>query len=135
METILVVDDEPEVLAMAREMLEAKGFRVLVAGSAEEALRLAEAHSEPIQVLLTDVVMPGLNGRELADRLRAFQRETKVIYMSGHAAEVVGDYGVRVPSDSFVAKPFTTERLVGKIREKLEYRSPFSRPGPGPARP
>lgn len=135
METILVVDDEPEVLAMAREMLQTQGFEVLVAGSAEDALRLAEARPEPIHVLLTDVVMPGLNGRELADRLCASRRETKVIYMSGHVAEVVGDYGVRVPSDSFVAKPFTTERLVGKIREKLGSRSPFSRPGPGPARP
>ena len=134
-ETILVVDDEPEILAMARDMLEARGFRVLTAGSPEEALRLAEAHPEPIHVLLTDVVLPGLNGRELAERLCAVRQETKVIYMSGHASEVVGDYGVRVPSDAFVAKPFTSERLVGKILEKIERRSPFSKPRPGPAQP
>jgi two-component system cell cycle sensor histidine kinase/response regulator CckA len=134
-ETILVVDDEPEVLSMARDLLEAKGFKVLVAAGPEEALGLAQSTPEPIDVLLTDVVMPGLNGRELADRLSALRREIKVIYMSGHTSEVVGDYGVRVPSDSFVAKPFTSERLVGKIREKLGYRSPFSRPGSGPARP
>jgi two-component system cell cycle sensor histidine kinase/response regulator CckA len=127
-ETILVVDDEPEVLSMARDMLEARGFRVLVAGDPEAALGMAEATAEPIHILLTDVVMPGLNGRELADRLCALRSETKVIYMSGHTSEVVGDYGVRVPSDSFVAKPFTSERLIGKIREKLGYRSPFSRP-------
>ncbi len=54
--------------------------------------------------------------------------------MSGHSSEMVGDYGVRVPSDSFVAKPFTIELLIGKIREKLEHRSPFSRRGPGPTR-
>ncbi len=76
METILVVDDEPEVLAMAREILEARKFRVLVAGSPEEALSLAQAHPEPIHILLTDVVMPGLNGRELADRLRVVRPET-----------------------------------------------------------
>lgn len=119
---------------MARDMLEARGFRVLVAGDPEAALGMAQATAEPIHILLTDVVMPGLNGRELADRLCALRSETKVIYMSGHTSEVVGDYGVRVPSDSFVAKPFTSERLIGKIREKLGYRSPFSRPGSGPAR-
>ena len=134
METILVVDDEPEVLSIARDMFEAKGFRVLVAGSPEEALRIAQSTPGPIDVLLTDVVMPGLNGRELADRLSALRSEIKVIYMSGHTSEVVGDYGVRVPSDSFVAKTFTSERLIGKIREKLGHRSPFSRPGSGPAR-
>lgn len=120
---------------MAQDLLEARGFRVLVAGSPEEALRMAQSTPEPIDLLLTDVVMPGLNGRELADRLRAFRSETKVIYMSGHTSEVVGDFGIRVPSDSFVAKPFTSERLIGKIREKLGHRSPFSRPGSGPARP
>ncbi|HEV8457709.1 MAG TPA: response regulator [Methylomirabilota bacterium] len=134
METILVVDDEPEVLSMARDMLEARGFRVLVAGGPEEALCIAQSTPGPIDVLVTDVVMPELNGRELADRLSALRSEIKVIYMSGHTSEVVGDYGVRVPSDSFVAKPFTSERLIGKIREKLGYRSPFSRPGSGPAR-
>jgi DNA-binding response OmpR family regulator len=133
-ETILVVDDEPEVLSMARDMLEARGFRVLVAGGPEEALCIAQSTPGPIDVLVTDVVMPELNGRELADRLSALRSEIKVIYMSGHTSEVVGDYGVRVPSDSFVAKPFTSERLIGKIREKLGYRSPFSRPGSGPAR-
>jgi two-component system cell cycle sensor histidine kinase/response regulator CckA len=133
-ETILVVDDEPEVLSMARDMLEARGFRVLVAGGPEEALRIAQSTPGPIDVLVTDVVMPELNGRELADRLSALRSEIKVIYMSGHTSEVVGDYGVRVPSDSFVAKPFTSDRLIGKIREKLGHRSPFSRPGSGPAR-
>lgn len=119
---------------MARDMLEARGFRVLVAGGPEEALCIAQSTPGPIDVLVTDVVMPELNGRELADRLSALRSEIKVIYMSGHTSEVVGDYGVRVPSDSFVAKPFTSERLIGKIREKLGYRSPFSRPGSGPAR-
>src|SRR5574337_971156 len=122
-ETILVVDDEAEVLALARDMLESRGFNVLTAGNPEEALRLAEAHPDPVHLLVTDVVLPGLNGRELADRLRAIRQEIKVIYMSGHSSEVVGDYGVRVPSDSFVAKPFTMERLVGKVREKLGYSS------------
>ena len=133
METILVVDDEEEVRSLARDILVGSGYTVLEAASGEEALRLAEAHPHPIHLLLTDIVMPGINGGQLAERLRALRRETKIVYMSGHTTEVIGDYGVRVPSDSFVAKPFTVERLLGKIREKLDRQSPFKRPGAGPA--
>ena len=133
METILVVDDEEEVRSLARDILVGSGYTVLEAASGEEALRLAEAHPHPIHLLLTDIVMPGINGGQLAERLRALRRETKIVYMSGHTTEVIGDYGVRVPSDSFVAKPFTVERLLGKIREKLDLQSPFKRPGAGPA--
>jgi CheY-like chemotaxis protein len=131
METILVVDDEAEVRSLARDILEGSGYMVLEAASGEEALRLAEAHPHPIHLLLTDIVMPGINGGTLADRLRVLRRETKIVYMSAHTSEVIGDYGVRVPSDSFVAKPFTVERLIRKIQEKLGQQSPFKRPGPG----
>ncbi len=131
METILVVDDEAEVRSLARDILEDSGYTVLEAASGEEALRLAEAHPHPIHLLLTDIVMPGINGGQLAERLRVLRRETKILYMSAHTSEVVGDYGVRVPSDSFIAKPFSVERLLGKIREKFDRQSPFKRPGPG----
>ncbi len=94
-ETILVVDDEFEVRSLARDILESNGFTVLEAASGEEALRLAEAHPHPIHLLLTDIVMPGINGGQLAERMRVFRRETKVVYMSGHTTEVIGDYGVR----------------------------------------
>jgi FixJ family two-component response regulator len=88
-------------------------------------------------VLLTDVVMPGINGKELADRLAAVHTDTKAIFMSGCAAEVISDAGVLIPVDAFVAKPFTGERLLNKVRERIEHCSPFSHPrahaGPDPS--
>ena len=79
METILLVDDEPDVRAVARDVLAAKGYRILEAANAEEALRVAQEHSEPIDLLLTDVVMPGLHGHELAAQLRAQRTRLKVL--------------------------------------------------------
>jgi FixJ family two-component response regulator len=79
-------------------------------------------------VLLTNVVMPGINGKELANRLAAVRTDTKTNFMSGCASEVVSDAGVLVPVDAFVAKPFTVERLLKKVRERIEYCSPFPRP-------
>ena len=128
METILVVDDETPVRALARDILLGAGYRVLEAEDGEEALRVAEEHPGVIHVLLTDVVMPGINGKELADRLAAVHTDTKAIFMSGCASEVVSDAGVLIPVDAFVAKPFTGERLLNKVRERIEYCSPFSHP-------
>jgi DNA-binding response OmpR family regulator len=101
---------------------------VLEAENGEQALRIAEEHPGAIHVLVTDVMMPGINGKELADRLAVSRPDTKMIFMSGRAAEVISDAGVLIPVDSFLAKPFTVERLLNKVRERLEYRSPFSRP-------
>lgn len=128
METILVVDDEAQVRNLARDILLGAGYRVIEAEDGEQALRLAEEHSGVIHVLLTDIMMPGINGKELADRFVLSRPETKPIFMSGRAAEVISDAGVLIPVDAFLAKPFTVERLLNKVRERLEYRSPFSRP-------
>jgi len=128
METILVVDDEAQVRNLARDILVGAGYRVLEAEDGESALRIAEEHSGAIHVVLTDVMMPGINGKQLGDRLLALRPDTKTIFMSGRAAEVISDAGVLIPVDAFVAKPFTVERLLNKVRERLEYRSPFSRP-------
>ena len=128
METILVVDDEAQVRNLARDILVGAGYRVLEAEDGESALRIAEEHPGAIHVLLTDVMMPGINGKQLGDRLLALRPDIKPIFMSGRAAEVISDAGVLIPVDAFVAKPFTVERLLNKVRERLEYRSPFSRP-------
>ena len=128
METILVVDDEAQVRNLARDILIGAGYRVLEAEDGESALRIAEEHPGAIHVLLTDVMMPGINGKELGDRLLALRPDVKAIFMSGRAAEVISDAGVLIPVDAFLAKPFTVERLLNKVRERLEYRSPFSRP-------
>jgi two-component system, cell cycle sensor histidine kinase and response regulator CckA len=140
METILVVDDEADVCELARDCLVAAGYRILEARDGEEALRVAEGHTEPIHLLLTDVIMPGLNGVELAGRLARHRPDTKVLYMSGFAVvgaqtEQLSGPGLQ-PGDPILPKPFSTEALTRKVREVLDRpapsRSPFSRPRPRP---
>lgn len=136
METILVVDDEADVCELARDCLVAQGYRVLDARDGEEALRIAEGHAEPIHLLLTDVMMPRLNGVELAGRLTRQRADTKVLYMSGFAVvgaqtEQLSGPGLQ-PGDPILPKPFSSEALTRKVREVLDRpapsRSPFSRP-------
>jgi two-component system, cell cycle sensor histidine kinase and response regulator CckA len=128
METILVVDDEAQIRTLARDILLGAGYQVLEAEDGDQALRIADDHQGAIHVLLTDIMMPGINGKEMADRFLVVRPDTKPIFMSGRAAEVISDAGVLIPVDAFLAKPFTVERLLNKVRERLEYRSPFSRP-------
>jgi two-component system cell cycle sensor histidine kinase/response regulator CckA len=128
METILVTDDEAQVRSLARDILLGAGYRVLEAEDGEQALRVMENHQGAIHVLLTDIMMPGINGKELADRFLGARSDAKAIFMSGRVAEVISDAGVLIPADAFLAKPFTAERLLNKVRERIEYCSPFSRP-------
>ncbi len=99
-ETILVVDDELEVLALVADILHAKGYTVLRASDPREALRLARTQSDPIHLLVTDVVMPFMNGRELAEELRTIRPGVKVLFMSAYTTDVVEDYGIRVAPSS-----------------------------------
>ena len=132
METILIVDDEPEVRAVARDMLKAKGYTTLATGDPTLALRIARTESQPIHLLLTDVVMPLLNGRELVEQMRPIRPGIKVLYMSAYSTETVEDYGIRLsPGEPFVMKPFTMDSLASAVRTVLDYRSPFGkRPAP-----
>ncbi len=131
-ETILVVDDEPEVLALVADILQAKGYTVLGTSDPREALRSARTRSEPIHLLLTDVVMPLMNGRELAERLRTIRPGVKVLFMSAYTTDAVEDYGIRIaPGEPFLVKPFTTVDVASKVRAVLDYHSPFSRPNRG----
>jgi CheY-like chemotaxis protein len=125
---ILVVDDDPEILALARDILGAEGYSVLEGADGEDALRVAKGHAGPIHLLLTDVVMPGMNGPELADRLRATRPEIKVLFMSAFTSELVAAYGV-FPGDPLIGKPFTVMGLAQKVRRTLGYRSSFPRSG------
>ncbi len=128
-ETILVVDDELEVLALVADILHAKGYTVLRASDPREAFRLARTQSDPIHLLVTDVVMPFMNGRELAEELRTIRPGVKVLFMSAYTTDVVEDYGIRVaPGEPFLIKPFTAVDLANKVRAVLDYHSPFSRP-------
>jgi CheY-like chemotaxis protein len=127
-ETILIVDDEPEIRAVARDMLKAEGYTTLDTGDPTLALRIARTEPQPIHLLLTDVVMPVMNGRELVEQMRTIRPEMKILYMSAYSTETVEDYGIQItPGEPFVIKPFTMERLVSAVRAVLDYRSPFSR--------
>jgi len=119
-ETVLVVEDEAPVRSVARQVLERHGYTVLEAPSAEAALDLATRYSGTIHLLLTDVVMPGLNGRELASRLADLRPDARVIFMSGYTDDAVTRHGVLEPGSAYVQKPFTPDAIARRVREVLD---------------
>ena len=116
MMTILLVEDEDAVRAIARRVLEREGFAVIEAGSAGDALRLAENHAEPINLMLSDLVMPGMTGAELAVAVRRVRPNVPIIYMSGYAREDVEERVGTMTATGFVSKPFTPRGLVEAVR-------------------
>ena len=118
-ETILVVEDNQMVRALLAKLLPGLGYELLMAGSAEECLALASTHTGPIHLLLTDVVMPGLNGRELYARLRETAPELKVLFMSGYATDAIGHPALLDADAHFLYKPFKRSELSAKIRQAL----------------
>ena len=124
-ETILLVEDEDMVRSLAREILEAHGYAVSEARDSTEALCVCHTHSGSIHLLVTDVVMPGMSGRELAARLGTIHPETKVLYMSGYTDDAVVRHGVLNAGLAFLQKPFSANAFLGKVREVLD--SPSSR--------
>ena len=119
-ETILLVEDEPDLRELTRTVLAAKGYTVVEARNAEEAERLAESNGAKIHLLLTDVIMPGLSGRELAKRILAQHSSMRVLYMSGYTYNVIAQGGTLERGVSFLQKPFTPSGLVEKVREVLD---------------
>ena len=119
-ETILLVEDEQSVRELVREYLSARGYQVLDAADGQQALEIAAAHTGKIQLLITDVVMPRLSGRELAARLAAARPDLKVLYISGYTDDSVFRHGVLQGGMDFLQKPFNLKALAAKIREVLE---------------
>jgi two-component system cell cycle sensor histidine kinase/response regulator CckA len=118
-ETVLVVEDEAAVRVLIRRVLSRNGYHVLEAESGPAALRVLQRHGEPVDLLLTDVVMPGMSGRELADQLTAARPELHVLYMSGYTDEAIVHHGVLDPGVAFLEKPFTPDVLLRRLREVL----------------
>ncbi len=121
-ETILLVEDEVPVRKITTLLLESLGYQVQVATSGEEALRLAQGNREKLDLLMTDVVMPGMSGRELAEVLRARDAGLKVLFQSGHSGATLVCHGVVDTEVAFLQKPFTLDALSRKLREVLDQR-------------
>jgi two-component system, cell cycle sensor histidine kinase and response regulator CckA len=121
-ETVLLVEDEEILRQLIKDALEANGYRVLEARDGREAVMICEQHQEPIDLMLTDVVMPQMNGRELAQRLAQLRPKIKVVYMSGYAEDVLFRQGVLDPSITFLQKPFRQYEMTAKVRKVLDAR-------------
>ncbi len=119
-ETVLLVEDEEGVRSLAREVLRASGYNVLEAPDGEAGLAVCRQHPGPVHLLLTDVIMPRMNGSELAEHLQTLRPQTRVLYLSGYTDDALGDKGVLDPDVAFLQKPFTTAALAQKVREVLD---------------
>ncbi len=121
-ETILLVEDEPAVLSLTQKMLERDGYTVLAANTPADALQLAGRNDGAIHLLMTDVIMPGMNGNELAQSLLALRPQIKVLYISGYPANAIANLGVLDAGVHFLQKPFIKKDLSAKVREVLDQK-------------
>ena len=119
-ESVLIVEDEEAVLTMSKMMLQNLGYKVLTAHTPHEALRVAEANIGKIDLLMSDVVMPEMNGRDLSRRLLLSHPNLKCLFISGYAAEILGDHGILENTVHFLNKPFSLIDLSDKVREALD---------------
>ena len=119
-ECVLLVEDEPTILKMTSTMLDRLGYSVMAASTPGQAIRLVDEFAGKIHLLLTDVVMPLMNGRDLAQRLLASQPEMKCLFMSGYTADIISQHGVLDDGVSFIQKPFSTTKLAATIRKILQ---------------
>lgn len=125
-ETVLLVEDEDAVREIVRRVLERQGYHVLEAASGALALVVAAAWASRINLLLTDVIMPGMNGPQLAAQLLALRPDLRVLYASGYAADALGPMGLATPDVALIQKPFTPAELARRVRQALD----DPRPGP-----
>lgn len=119
-ETVLLVEDEDGLRELTRECLESRGFVVLEARDGKTALEVAEHHSAAIHLLLTDLVMPGMSGRDVAVQILLSRPDTKLLYMSGYTHDLVTRHGVLEAGTALIEKPFSIESLLSKVRDVLD---------------
>jgi CheY-like chemotaxis protein len=123
-ETVLLVEDEASLRDLIGELLAENGYKVIATGDPMTALETAERHQGMIDLLLTDVVMPGMNGRDLARQVKERWPDIRVLYMSGYTEEAIADRGVLEAGALLISKPFTQDSLTRKLREALGPRPP-----------
>ena len=120
-ETILLVEDDEAILNLGKMILENLGYTVLAAQTPVDAIRLAVEHPGDLHLLTTDVVMPEMNGRELAEQLSAIRPNLKCLYMSGYTADVIAHRGILDEGLNFIQKPFGSDDLAARVREVLDH--------------
>jgi DNA-binding NtrC family response regulator len=119
-ETILAVEDEAQILRMCQRVLESAGYTVVAASGPVQAIVAAERHRGPIHLLLSDVVMPGMNGKDLQARIEELIPGVRTLFMSGYTADVVANRGVLDEGVSFLQKPFTPRDLTRRVRQTID---------------
>ena len=124
-ETVLVVDDEPMILNVSRKMLEQLGYVVLIAASPGEAIRIAKGYTKDIHLLITDVVMPGSTGRDLAKNIVSLYPTIRLLFMSGYTSDIIAHHGTLDEGINFVQKPFSIQIFGAKVREALDRNHTF----------
>jgi CheY-like chemotaxis protein len=127
-ESVLVVEDEPALRGITRRMLTRLGYTVLTADCGAQALQLLDTHPDPVDLVLTDVVMPDMNGVRLVQQIHARFPDIKILYMSGYTDDAIARHGVLEPGINFICKPFGPAELAARIREVLDAAPP--RPAP-----
>ncbi|MDZ7685369.1 MAG: response regulator [Gammaproteobacteria bacterium] len=127
-ETVLIVEDEPAMLRLTKRILDTFGYKILTAASPKEALQTADQYRGQLDLLVTDVVMPGMNGRDLAASLVDRYPGLRVLFMSGYTADVIAHRGVLDASATFIQKPFARDALAAKVREALDTPSSAANP-------
>jgi len=128
-ETVLLVEDDEAVRELTEEILNSQGYRVISANGPKQAEEIAAAQGEEIDLVLTDVIMPTLSGRELVKRLMAMNSKLRVLYMSGYTDNVIAQGGVLEEGLAFLQKPFTPRILMQKVREVLDASAPIAHVG------
>jgi len=118
-ETILLVEDDHQILKLVHKLLNELGYTVLAAGTPKEAIELVKEQTSGIHLLLTDVIMPEMNGRELSERLKPFYPDLKCMFMSGYTADAIGHHGVLLKGEHFIQKPFSKKDLSKIVRKVL----------------
>jgi len=129
-ETVLVVEDDDGVRKLTREFLKINGYTVLEARNGAEAIQIPARHPGPVDLLLTDVLMPGMNGREVAQQFVMLRPETKVLYMSGYTEDAITNLGILEPGVAFIEKPFSPDELANKVRSVLGSKERTVAPAP-----
>lgn len=129
-ETVLVVEDDDGVRKLTREFLKINGYTVLEARNGAEAIQIPARHAGPVDLLLTDVLMPGMNGREVAQQFVSLRPETKVLFMSGYTEDAITHLGILEPGVAFIEKPFSPDELASKVRSVLGSKERATAPTP-----